>query len=513
MFKAIFIVLEKNIFNSLTKKIAGNILILVAVTAALGVYGSKTGRLLMVSPIIIACAVFAIFFLRYLILTPVRDITARLEAFKTGRVDLSRTIEINSHDELLTLADAYNDFLRFLAGIIEKVQTVANSVNSSVVLLSNKTAVTVKDSNDLLGVSNQIATASEEMSQTIASVAQNSTRTAELAVLANDLAGQGADTVQKAVTAVKGVEDSNADLAAAMGELNDNANGISAIAAVIKDIADQTNLLALNAAIEAARAGEQGRGFAVVADEVRKLAEKTINQTKEIENNIKKVTGSSQRTMSSMKVSLTRTSDASSCMAAVSDSLTNIMDAVNSVRNEMNHISLSISEQSAASEQISSNALSCRQFADGTAVISRESQSQVQLLRKEAKEIQEMVDGIKTANTKVILLEKAKTDHKSFIARVQNHLLGADKLDTKILGDYSSSGFGAWYYSEGKAAYGSLPAFKPIEATHKRLHEKAVEVINLYNKQKHDLAEAAFEQVKELSGSILSMTDALRGGI
>jgi methyl-accepting chemotaxis protein len=510
MVKAIYTSLEKHIFNTLTRKIVGNILFLVATTGVLCVYGAKTDRLLMMSPVVVGVSVLAIFFLRYLILTPVKDITMRLEAFKTGRVDLSKTIAVQSYDELLTLAQAYNGFLQFLSGIIEKVQTVANNMNGSVVLLSNKTAITVKDSNDLMTVSNQIATASEEMSQTIASVAQNTTRTAELAVLANDLAGQGADTVQKAVAAVRGVGESNEDLAESMSELNANANGISEIVAVIKDIADQTNLLALNAAIEAARAGERGRGFAVVADEVRKLAEKTINETAGIENNIRKVLDSSHRTMSSMDVSIARTRDASSCMSAVSDALGSIMDAVNSVRTEMNQISLSISEQSSASDQISIHAVSCKQFADNTASISKESRSQVQLLRTEAKEIQEMVDGIKTANTKIILLEKAKTDHKSFVARVQNHLLGADNLDTKILGDYRNSGFGAWYYTEGKAAYGSLPGFNSIEAAHKRLHEKAVEAVNLYNGQKLAPAEAAFEQVKGLSVSIISMADALR---
>jgi len=513
MFKAIYTALEKNVFNSLTKKIVGNVLFLIVITAVLCVYGSRTGRLFTVFPLMVGVAILTIFFLRYLILTPVRDITTRLEAFKTGRVDLSKTIEIHSYDELLTLAQAYNDFLKFLGNIIEKVQTVANSVNESVVLLSNKTAVTVKDSNNLLSVSNQIATATEEMSQTIASVAQNTTRTAELAVLANDLAGQGADTVQKAVTTVHGLGESNADLAEAMSELNANANGISEIVAVIKDIADQTNLLALNAAIEAARAGEQGRGFAVVADEVRKLAEKTIKQTSEIENTIKKVLGSSHKTMSSMDVSISRTHDASTCMSAVSAALASIMDAVNSVRNEMNLISQSISEQSSASDQISSHALSCKQFADNTAGISKESRSQVQLLRKEAKEVQEMVAGIKTPNDKVILLEKAKTDQKSFVARVQNHLLGADNLDAKILGDYRNSGFGTWYYDEGKAAYGSLPAFKSIEEKHKRVHEKAVEVVQSYNNQNTALAEATFAQVKELSDSIISTTDSLKGSI
>ncbi len=510
MFKAIYTELEKHIFNSLTRKIVGNLLFLVMATIALCMYGGKTNHYFIVLPLIGGFTMFTILFLRHLILTPVIDITERLEAFKTGQVDLSNKIQIQSYDEILTLAQAYNGFLDSLAVIIEKVQKTTNDVNASVVLLSNRTAITAKDSVELYSVSNQIATATEEMSQTISSVAQNTTRTAELSLEANTLAGQGSDTVKTAVDAVNGVEQSNGQLAEVMHELTANAGGIGEILAVIKDIADQTNLLALNATIEAARAGEQGRGFAVVADEVRKLAEKTIKQTAEIENVINKVLESSRKTMESMKVSVSRTRDASSCMSAVSESLASIITAVNSVMIEMDHVSSSVSQQSSASNQIANHALSCRQVADGATGISKEIRTEMQRLRQQTKEVHEMIAGIKTPATTIILLEKAKTDHKSFVTRVHNQLLDAETLDTNILGDFHKCGFGKWYYGDGKTAYGSLSSFRDIEATHQRLHEKAVETVRLHSNQKPVPAKENFEEVKKLSESVISLIDNLR---
>jgi len=196
------------------------------------------------------------------------------------------------------------------------------------------------------------ATAMEEMTATVTEVARNAGSAAEEGKATRDRAIAGATVVDKAITAITSTEKKAAALKTAMAELDDKARSIGAVITVIDDIADQTNLLALNAAIEAARAGEAGRGFAVVADEVRKLAEKTMTATKEVTGSIKAIQGVAAQNVQAMDAAVTDLARASELSASSGQVLGDIVDGAEKSAEQIRSIATAAEEQSATTEEI-----------------------------------------------------------------------------------------------------------------------------------------------------------------
>jgi methyl-accepting chemotaxis protein len=242
--------------------------------------------------------------------------------------------------------------LRNLGGDINEL---AQRVASASEELSASSDEQARGAQQQKGQADAVATAMEEMTATVMEVAKNASTTSGAADSANEAAESGAVEVRQAVSGIKAVAESAGKLGQVLTALDGQAAEIGRIIGVINDIADQTNLLALNAAIEAARAGEAGRGFAVVADEVRKLAEKTMTATKEVENSIHQIQDGSRHAVDSMHETETRVGESTAATLKAGEALERIMERIHEVTGQVTQIATAAEEQSAAAEEINHN--------------------------------------------------------------------------------------------------------------------------------------------------------------
>ncbi|HEX6735356.1 MAG TPA: methyl-accepting chemotaxis protein [Azonexus sp.] len=305
---------ERTFWNSLTKKLMSFLLLFFIDIVYLAVYlhqksvvagelakagvapevlqrivsSMEDGLTLMIGLTVVALGwnVLQILYIRFLILRPVRMIATIFDEIGRGEGDFSRNLPTVTHDELRTLAEAYNRFADKMREIISEVRKMSVNIAREAVMVKKSVASTATRATQQGEIANAVFGASNEATQAIEEVSGSAERITESTEVNLATARSSLGEMQDIVSKVQLVSDKLQQFNDTVGHLAERSDSIRQIAGLIKDIADQTNLLALNAAIEAARAGEAGRGFAVVADEVRKLAERVNVATQEISDNI-----------------------------------------------------------------------------------------------------------------------------------------------------------------------------------------------------------------------------------
>lgn len=241
----------------------------------------------------------------------------------------------------------------------------------------------------------ETATAMEEMNCTVLEVARNAGAAADVTASARAKAEDGAKLVSTMVKGMRQVEENSLTLKKGMGELGQHAQSISQIMGVISDIADQTNLLALNAAIEAARAGEAGRGFAVVADEVRKLAEKTQASTSDVSNAIKAIQQSAESSIRQVDTTTANITEVTVLAATAGSSLVEIVSMVESAADQVRTIATAAEEQSASSEEINRSISEVNAIATSNAEIMKKAALDVAELSEQARVLDTLINDMK----------------------------------------------------------------------------------------------------------------------
>jgi methyl-accepting chemotaxis protein len=292
---------------------------------------------------------------------------------------------------------AAGDTSSVLAGMKEMQQTLRTMINEIVrgaEQLSSASEQLLHASEDVAARSRQqsesasaMAAAVEEMTVSIDQVAENAREAHTISVHAGDLSSKGAKVIQNAATEMHNISEAVQSSSAIIEDLGRQSDQITSIVNTIKEIADQTNLLALNAAIEAARAGEQGRGFAVVADEVRKLAERTTLSTAEIAGMVGKIQNGTRNAVSSMETGVVQAGKGVDLASQAGTSITEIRDGSVRVMEVVNSISDSIREQGTVSSEIAKNI-------ERIAQMSEESASAIQHTTDAARHLQQLSSGL-----------------------------------------------------------------------------------------------------------------------
>ncbi len=320
-------------------------------------------------------------------------------------------IGVNSKDEIGTLVRAIEGTLEAKGKIGGSLQTMTANLttmirqmgDNSTQLVSAATEVASsaeqmsRGARDQTDQTTQVGTAVEEMTATIVESSRNAGEATEGARSAADTATAGGQIVNDTIQGMQRIADVVRESADSIGKLAKSADQIGEIISVIDDIADQTNLLALNAAIEAARAGEQGRGFAVVADEVRKLAERTGKATGEITSMIKGIQEETTEAVGSMETGITEVDAGRELADRAGSSLTEIVNLSQSVQDMIAQIATAAEEQSSAAEQISKNVENVSSIATESAKGAEQSAAAAEQLNRQAEGMQQMVARFKIA--------------------------------------------------------------------------------------------------------------------
>ncbi|MFA1012753.1 MULTISPECIES: methyl-accepting chemotaxis protein [Pseudomonas syringae group] len=302
---------------------------------------------------------------RTLVALSTRDLTARTRY--TGKDEFG---EISRN--LDNMAQQISDVIREIGSATAQVATAAEQ-SSAVALQTSQNVAQQRQGTD------QVATAISQMSSTVKDVARSTTDASEMSQRVNASTMQGKAEIENTISLIQGLSLQAQQTSQIIGELKGESNSISSVLDVIRGVADQTNLLALNAAIEAARAGEQGRGFAVVADEVRNLAKKTQDSTVSIQQMIANLQSGSERAAASMQETLGKAQEGASNVVRAGELLEEIAEGIASISDRNIQVASAAEEQSLVAEEIHRNVhdinalvIQVSAGAEQTAVTSRE---------------------------------------------------------------------------------------------------------------------------------------------
>jgi len=310
--------------------------------------------------------------------------------------DLTIRFNVDSNDEISEMSRWFNVFTEKLEKMVLTISGNTARVATASEEISSAASQQAAGSDTQKEQTQQVAVAMQEMATTILQVTDSATKAAGAAQKASDTARKGGQVVGVALDKMKTISNSVESSAQKIQKLGENSDQIGEIVGVIDDIADQTNLLALNAAIEAARAGEQGRGFAVVADEVRRLAERTTKATKEIAAMIKNIQTETRDAVSAMEDGTKVVEEGVRSTEQAGASLQEIIIVATQVGDMVTHIASAVSQQSSATEQVNANVEQISKISMEVAAGTQQSARACQDLSNLALDLQNMVGQFKT---------------------------------------------------------------------------------------------------------------------
>jgi len=356
---------------------------------------------------------------------PLQAVTVHLKEIAEGDGDLTRRIPVTSQDEIGELSHWFNTFVVNLESMMHQVMVNVEQLASASAQISASTSEMARRSEAQQTQTEQIATAMQEMAASVTQVSANSDSAASEARKAADDAHEGGQIVARTITMMGSVNESVEDVGKQMASLGNRSDQIGRIIAVIDEIADQTNLLALNAAIEAARAGEQGRGFAVVADEVRKLAERTTSATKEIADMIGTIQRETQAAVKAMGQGTSRVQQGVAAATDAGAALERIIERAGKAADRSAQIAIAANEQARTAESINENVNQIARISQESASHSQESAKACGELNGLALDLRNLVSKFKVEDGTRQFATAAKRDDSSQHSKLAPRATGA----------------------------------------------------------------------------------------
>ncbi len=331
-----------------------------------------------------------------IIIGPLTELALNLQAICSGDGNLSARLKAHGKSEFAWVASSFNAFVKKIAKTVDEISETSDQLANA----SNKLAVITQSTQQgveqQLQETTQVANAMKQMTSTVQEVAKNAVMASRAAETADHEASAGKNIVTQAVSGINSLACEVENAANVIHELENDSNSIGQVLSVIQGIAEQTNLLALNAAIEAARAGEQGRGFAVVADEVRTLASRTQNSTLEIQKTIERLQDRARQAVSVMENGRKRAASSVEQAASAGGCITAISERIFTINDMNNQIATAAEEQTAVAEEINRNVSNINHVSQETSVGAQNTAAACHELLELANQLRVIVRNFKT---------------------------------------------------------------------------------------------------------------------
>lgn len=401
------------------------------------------------------------------------------------------------------LNQAFVSIRKLMEGMLDNTVGIAGA-NFETVAATAKVVFNVEKEEahirDIAAASGEIATKISDIAENVAS-AQGATETVNQEVL------KGNEIIHETIRNMTRIAESVGTAADTVQQLGESSRQIGEISRVISDIAGQTNLLALNAAIEAARAGEQGRGFAVVADEVRKLAERTAQATQEIGTMIHSIQSGTDAVAETMQNGVTTAQAGKESARRAGESFETILASIGQVSGLISHIAATVESQRTATGEIAG---SVDAIADFAARNTQQAYQTIEVIERTNSLIGLQLKTMEKYNIPGKLMLVAKSDHVLWKKRLNEMLLGSNQINPEEVSDHHQCRLGKWYYGEGMKQFAGDPSFTAIEPSHAKVHEIARKVAELYKNGMKIEAQEMVDSLEPHTGIVLENLDRLR---
>ncbi|GLR63286.1 methyl-accepting chemotaxis protein [Marinospirillum insulare] len=439
------------------------------------------------------------------IISPIKRLNLALQNISEGDQDLRQRLPIEGKNELSEVAKSFNRF-------VAKVEATVLSVLDHVGELGEKAEYTFRVTGETADSmkrqqmsTEEVSTAMNEMSVTAVEIASHAAETANATEQADQSSAHGNEVVHQTSEGISRLAAEVDQAAQVIRKLNEYSENIGSILDVISGISEQTNLLALNAAIEAARAGEHGRGFAVVADEVRQLAQRSQEATGQIHGMIEQLQQGVEESVNVIERSHKEAEKTVEQTEAARLALQEITEAMRRISDMSAQIASAAEEQTAVSDDINRHIVIISEGAVETVGQTSNIIAATSGIGSEISELMKQMRGFKVNIEPHVELALAKSAHRAWKVRVRSFLDGQSSLSLDQAVSHTQCDLGVWYLGEGMKSFGHFPEMKALDEPHAELHKLIQEIIKAKQQGNDTHAEDLYLKVDDYSDQIVAL--------